>query len=129
MRRARISWLALTALIACTRQARVFTDGGAIPILVTLSLYEFSPGGPSGPPIRLQAGMTYEITFRSADVAHGISAIPPLGIEGQTVSPGADYVVTVAPTTAQRGRYNFACTRLCGAGHGNMHGAIEVEAP
>ena len=43
------------------------------------------------------------------------------------VAPGADYVVTVTPTPAQRGRYNFACTRVCGVGHGGMFGAIEVE--
>jgi cytochrome c oxidase subunit 2 len=101
----------------------------AVPILVTLSRYRFSPGGPGEPPIRLQAGTTYRITFRSADVEHGISAIPVLGIEGREVSPGEDYAVTVSPTAAQAGRYNFACTRVCGAGHGGMFGAIEVEEP
>src|SRR5262245_32297501 len=89
--------------------------GDPIPILVTLSRYRFSPGGPDEPPIRLQAGTTYRITFRSADVEHGVSAIPVLGIESRAVSPGEDYVVSVSPTTAQVGRYNFACTRVCGA--------------
>jgi len=104
------------------------TGGSVIPVLVTLARFQFSPGGPDGPPIRLKAGVTYEITFRSTDVEHGVSAIPTLGIEGHVVSPGADYVVTVSPTAAQKGRYNFACTRVCGADHGRMFGAIEVEA-
>jgi len=99
-----------------------------IPLLVTVSQFEFSPGGPSGPPIRLQAGVTYQITFHSTDVEHGVSAIPTLGVAGGTVSPGSDYVVIVTPTAAQVGRYNFACTHVCGVGHGGMHGAIEVEA-
>lgn len=99
----------------------------AVSLLVTLSRYQFSPGGPDGPPIRLQAGVTYRITFRSADIEHGISAIPLLGIASQSVAPGSDYVVTVTPIFSQRGRYNFACTRVCGAGHGGMYGAIEVE--
>ena len=71
--------------------------------------------------------MTYEITFRSIDVVHGISAIPVLGIASREVAPGADSVVLVTPTPAQRGRYNFACTHVCGPGHGGMFGAIEVE--
>ncbi len=104
-----------------------FSACSAVSLLVTLSRYQFSPGGPDGPAIRLQAGTTYRITFRSLDVEHGISSIPALGIAGATIAPGADYVVTVSPTASQRGRYNFACTRVCGAGHGGMHGAIEVE--
>ena len=104
-----------------------FTSCTTVPLLVTLSRYQFSPGGPEGPPIRLTAGLTYWITFRAIDVVHGISAIPLLGIPGRDVVPGTDYVVTVTPTPAQRGRYNFACTRVCGVGHGSMYGAIEVD--
>src|SRR5262245_53739114 len=98
-----------------------------IPLLVTMTRYQFSPGGPVGPPIRLQAGRTYRITFQSVDIEHGISGIPQLGIANRAVAPGADYVVRVAPNASQRGRYNFACNRVCGGGHGGMYGAIEVE--
>ena len=136
MRRGRWLGLAASAALlgsgaaAASEPARAASAVAApVPILVTLSRYQFSPGGPDGPPIRLQTGLAYELTFRSSDVVHGVSAIPALGIEGRDVAPGADYVVTVAPTAAQRGRYNFACTRVCGAGHGGMYGAIEVEGP
>jgi hypothetical protein len=97
------------------------------PVLVTVSRYAFRPGGPVDPPIRLQAGSRYRITFHSTDGEHGISAIPQLGIAESAIAPGADYVVVVAPTAAERGRYNFACTRVCGAGHGGMYGAVEVQ--
>jgi hypothetical protein len=97
------------------------------PVLVTVSRYAFSPGGPADPPIRLQAGTRYRITFHATDTEHGVSTIPQLGIDATAIAPGADYVVVVAPTAAQRGRYNFACTRVCGSGHGGMYGAIEVE--
>jgi heme/copper-type cytochrome/quinol oxidase subunit 2 len=127
MRGRRLFWLALTALLACTRQARVFTDGGAVPLGVTLTRYQFSPGGPDGPPIQLTAGVTYKLTFSSLDVEHGISSVPALGIASALVVPGTDYIVTVTPTEDQRGLYNFACTHVCGADHGNMHGAIEVK--
>ena len=98
-----------------------------VDVVVTLSQYRFSPGGPDGPPIELEAGITYRITFRASDVPHGVSAIPQLGIEGREVAPGNDYVVTVTPSVA--GLYAFACTRVCGGGHGSMRGAIEVTAP
>ena len=98
-----------------------------VDLLVTLSRYQFTPGGPDGPPIRLQAGVTYRITFRATDVEHGISAIPRLGIGSQAIPPGSDYVVIVTPTISQRGQYTFACTRVCGAGHGGMYGSLEVE--
>ena len=67
----------------------------AVSLVVTLSRYQFSPGGPDGPPIRLQAGVTYEITFRSIDVEHGISSIPQLGIDGRRIAPE---VITPLPS-------------------------------
>jgi hypothetical protein len=106
---------------------RLPDPGAAQEILVTVSRYEFSPGGPTSPPIRLQAGSRYRITFHTTDTEHGISAIPQLGVAASAITPGADYVVDVAPTSSQRGRYNFACTRVCGSGHGGMYGAIEVD--
>ena len=104
-----------------------FADCSTVPLFVTVSRYRFSPGGPDDPPIRLSSGVTYRLTFHSADVEHGISAIPALGIAAARVAPGSDYVITITPTAEQRGLYYFACTHVCGADHGSMHGAIEVE--
>jgi heme/copper-type cytochrome/quinol oxidase subunit 2 len=106
---------------------KAFSGCARLPLLVTLSRFQFTPGGPDGPPILLEAGTSYEITFRATDVEHGISAIPQLGIESRRIAPGDDYTIAVTPTPAQRGRYNFACSRVCGVGHGSMIGAIVVE--
>lgn len=104
-----------------------FSGCPPLPLLVTLSRFQFSPGGPDGPPILLEAGTSYEITFRAIDVEHGISSVPQLGIGGRMIVPGDDYIVVVTPDAAQRGLYNFACTRICGVGHGEMRGFIEVR--
>lgn len=98
-------------------------------LTVEASRYRFSPGGPDRPPIVLRAGVTYELTFRSIEGTHGLSAIPQLGIGGSVgIAPGLPYVVRVAPTADQRcSRYNFTCVHFCGSGHGGMHGAIEIE--
>jgi heme/copper-type cytochrome/quinol oxidase subunit 2 len=98
-----------------------------VSLVVMVSRYQFSPGGPEGPPIELQGGTTYHILFHSTDVEHGVSSIPLLGIPGGTIPAGGDFEVTLTPTAAQRGRYVFACTRTCGSGHGTMVGAIEVQ--
>jgi hypothetical protein len=104
---------------------RPLTQG---PLVVELSRYRFSPGGPIDPPITLEAGRTYQIIFRSVDTTHGISPIPQLGIAGSgVIQPGSDYTVIVTPTQDQRGAtYNFACTNFCGAGHGGMYGSIAI---
>lgn len=102
---------------------------GTSSMVVQLSQYRFTPGGPDGPPIHLRAGEETRLTFRAIDITHGISAIPQLGIGGSSsIAPGNDYVVSVTPSAEQRGaRYNFACTNFCGAGHGGMYGSIQVD--
>jgi len=101
---------------------------GATPITIEVSRHRFSPGGPDGPPIRLEADVAYELRFHSVDATHGLSGIPQLGISGNAaITPGNDYVVLVAPTLQQRGaRFSFTCVHFCGAGHGGMYGSIEI---
>jgi len=100
----------------------------ATPMTIEVSRYRFSPGGPEGLPIRLEAGLLYELRFHSVDATHGLSGIPALGISGSaSISPGNDYVVLVLPSLEQRGaRFSFTCVHFCGAGHGGMYGSIEI---
>jgi heme/copper-type cytochrome/quinol oxidase subunit 2 len=96
-------------------------------VVVECSQYKFSPGSGSTP-IVLVAGTSYRLRFHSLDTTHGLSAIQQLGIAGGDILPDTDYVVDVSVPESLRGsRFNFACTRLCGSGHGNMYGAIEVR--
>jgi hypothetical protein len=133
MLRRMLSLAALASVVAASVAGVAEADQdpsarAAVPLLVTVSRYQFSPGGPYGPPIRLQAGTTYTLVFRATDTEHGISSVPELNIFARSLVPGQDYVVTVTPTPAQVGRYTFACTMICGSGHSDMAGAIEVEA-
>jgi hypothetical protein len=119
----RTVWAAAAVLLS---SAITTAAAQTVDVLVVVSRYQFSPGGPVGPPIDLHAGVTHRITFRSIDVEHGVSAIPALGIPELFLTPGSEAIVMVSPTVDQVGRYNFACTQVCGFGHGGMFGAIEV---
>jgi plastocyanin len=102
------------------RPYRNVAQAGAV--VVTMQRYAFGPNE-----IRLEAGKTYRLVFRAVDVAHGVTAVPQLGIDANdSIEAGAEYVAEITPTAAQRGRYNIACTRVCGAGHGTMTAVIEV---
>jgi hypothetical protein len=96
-------------------------------VAIECSRYKFSPGSGSTP-IVLVAGASYRLRFHSIDTTHGLSAIQQLGIAGGDIAPDADYVVDIAVPESMRGsRFNFACTHLCGSGHGNMYGTIEIR--
>jgi hypothetical protein len=99
----------------------------AAEVVVECSQYKFSPGSGSTP-IVLTAGASYRLRFHSLDTTHGLSAIQQLAIAAGDIAPDADYVVDIAVPESLRGsRFNFACTRLCGSGHGNMYGVIEIR--
>ena len=98
-------------------------------VVVTLSRYRFTPGSAESGPIRIPAGKTTTLVFASVDGVHGLSAIPQLGIEARDdITPGDDYTITVTPDPSMAGsRFNFACTHVCGSGHGSMFGSLVVE--
>jgi hypothetical protein len=101
-------------------------DASLENLVVDCARYRFTPG--TGTPIVLEAGVAYRLVFRSTDTTHAISAIPQLGIDSATIMPGVDYVVNVTAPLLLRGtQFNFACTHVCGPGHGGMHGVIEVR--
>jgi hypothetical protein len=96
-------------------------------LLVECSRYQFSPGSGSTP-IVLTAGANYRLRFHTTDTTHGLTAIQQLGIGGGDIAPDADYVVDITLGEQLRGsRFNFSCTHICGSGHGNMYGAIEIR--
>jgi hypothetical protein len=98
-----------------------------VEVVIECSRYNFSPGSGSTP-IALVAGTSYRLRFHSLDTTHGLSAIEQLGIAAGDIAPDADYVVdTTVPESLRGSRFNFACTHVCGSGHGNMYGAIEIH--
>lgn len=77
--------------------------------------------------IRVARGTTLELRIRSDDTMHGfrivgrnVNLLVPKRRQGEAV---------VLFEAAEAGRYDFECSRLCGAGHNFMRGAIVVEDP
>ncbi len=80
-------------------------------------------GGFAPDRLTLRAGDRVRLRLSSPDLVHGL-VIPGLGIDIHEIHPGK--VVEVDVTADKPGRYAFACTRWCGAGHWRMRGVIEV---
>ena len=77
--------------------------------------------------IRVPRGVLLELRIRSDDTMHGfrivgrnVNLLVPKRRQGEAV---------VVFDAAEAGRYEFECSRLCGAGHNFMRGAIVVEGP
>ena len=110
-----------------------------LSITVNVRAWDFSPGGPNSPPLVLNAGTTYSLTFHNVDPSgttnprHGFPGISELGLPGNDdISPGHDFVIpSFTPEAFQRGTHPFACTREdCGGDpeqHRGMMGAIVIQ--
>ena len=112
---------------------------GAQTVLVSVRAWDFSPGGPTSPPLTLRVGTTYTLVFRNVDrpgtpsARHGFSGISELGLPStDDISAGHDFVVPAfTPEAWQRGSYPFVCTQSgCGGDpeqHAGMIGLLVVE--
>ena len=83
-------------------------------------------GGFAPDVIRVNRGERVRLRLSAPDVVHGFE-IPALGVSVPEIYPG--HVVQVTFTPEQVGRFAFACTRWCSAGHWRMRGVIEVVDP
>jgi heme/copper-type cytochrome/quinol oxidase subunit 2 len=64
--------------------------------------------------------------MRTADVTHGFSGLPEIGLSGAALTPGAAVVVQIIqPASGQVGSYSFFCDIECGSGHG-FGGSIQI---
>lgn len=88
------------------------------------SLWTFTPNT-----VTLEVGKTYQITWQSNDVEHGVGGLALLGItQCNSVRQVAPCTVTITPTASQRRTYNYVCTQSsCGAGHNSMGGTLIVQ--
>jgi cytochrome c oxidase subunit II len=87
---------------------------------VSAERYTFTPSE-----IRTTVGTTLRIRLRSDDTTHGFRIV---GTSTSIEIPkrGGDEA-TVDFTPGRAGRYEFECSKLCGAGHGFMRGVIVVK--
>ena len=95
-------------------------DGERRVVRILAERFSFTPSE-----IRVLRGVTLELRIRSDDTMHGfrivgrnVNLLVPKRRQGEAV--------VVFEATAV-GRYEFECSRLCGAGHNFMRGAIVVE--
>jgi PKD repeat protein len=113
---------------------------GTQTVTINVRAWDFSPGGPDSPPLRLQVGVTYRLVFHNADSVgtpnprHGFSGISDLGLPGtdDIALGGPDFVVpSFTPQAFQRGTHPFGCTQNeCGGDpeqHVRMVGNLLIE--
>ena len=75
--------------------------------------------------ITVSPGTTIEFNIRSADTNHGFR-IRKAGINVVVPKRGGG-VAKVVFHAAKKGRYDFECSKPCGAGHNTMRGTIVVK--
>ena len=87
---------------------------------VSAERFSFTPSE-----VRTKVGARVEFKVRSDDTDHGFRI---LGTDINVRIPKRGQgVVTVPFQPAKAGRYTFECSKLCGAGHSFMRGAIVVS--
>lgn len=87
-------------------------------IRVTAKQWEFIPAE-----IRARKGEAIVLEITSTDVDHGF-ALPDFTIN-RTLKPGT--TERIAFTADKTGRFDFACSVVCGQGHRTMRGVLIVE--
>ena len=102
--------------------AEAGADGQRRVVRILAERFSFTPSE-----IRVPLGVVLELRIRSDDTMHGfrivgrnVNLLVPKRRQGEAV---------VVFQAAEAGRYEFECSRLCGAGHNFMRGAIVVEDP
>ena len=113
---------AFTGIIAGTAGAstRATRKQTAQVIDITVERFSFTPSE-----FRVKAGVPVEIRLRSDDTDHGFRI---LGTDINVIIPKRGKgVATVTFQPPATGRYVFECSKLCGAGHSFMRGALIAE--
>ena len=86
-------------------------------IQVTLRKYEFTPGS-----LRVRKGEQVKLVMTAADHDHGFK-LDDFNIN-QKIPKGTTVVVEF--TADKAGTFQFRCSSVCGLGHRNMKGTLEV---
>ena len=75
--------------------------------------------------VRVKAGAPLEIRLRSDDTDHGFRIV---GTDVDVAIPKRGRgIATVTFVPPKAGKYVFECSKLCGAGHSFMRGALIAE--
>jgi hypothetical protein len=130
---------ASTPTLAPTSAATPTPTPAPVTVVIGVRAWDFSPGGPISPPLTLQVGVTYMLSFHNVDAPntvnarHGFSGISDLGLPStDDISAGHDFVIPAfTPQAYQRGAHPFVCTQSsCGGDpeqHAGMIGSLIVQ--
>lgn len=124
MRQLRLGYLPslgaiLTALAVQSPGPGLAQTGPVETVEIRVERFSFTPSE-----IRIAAGTTVELRIRSEDTDHGFRVI---GSDIDIVVPKRGRgTATVRFRAESPGEYVFECSKLCGAGHSFMRGAIVV---
>jgi len=102
------------AVVAGTSSARAARPVHEVQVVA--KKFTFEPAT-----IQVVAGEPVRLVIRSADTLHGF-AIRALKIDVEV--PRGGEPVTAEFTAPPAGRYEIACSELCGSGHGHMRAAL-----
>ena len=108
--------LGVCALSLSGSRARGEGEPKVIP--VTAKRFEFVPHE-----LKLRKGETVTLHVTSEDVQHGFFN-RKMKVDAD-IPAGQSADVTITPD--QEGKFIIICDHFCGAGHGNMHLAVDVE--
>lgn len=119
MRRILIVGLVTLGTLASTRHRDTEQVADSV-VTIVAERFIFTPSE-----VRVPLGTTLELRLRSDDTMHGfrivggnVNILVPKRRQGEAV---------VRFEATEPGRYEFECSRLCGAGHNFMRGAIVVH--
>ena len=116
------SLLMLTGMLAASTGASTPAVGQQAPQVVdiTVERFSFTPSE-----IHMKTGTPIEIRLRSDDTDHGFRiAGTDINI---TIPKRGKGTATVRFDPPKPGRYDFECSKLCGAGHAFMRGTLVAE--
>src|SRR5690349_5825358 len=117
-------WMALGLGLVVAGAGYVAADAGADgnrTFDVTAARFSFTPGV-----LEVAQGDHVTLHLHSRDVEHGFD-LKDFG--AHAVIPASGETVTVEFVADKPGRFGFACSEFCGAGHPDMKGLLIVHAP
>jgi cytochrome c oxidase subunit II len=112
----RHAFLSLVLLFTAAGSASRINAQEAQVIEISAERFSFNPSE-----IRVKAGTKLEIRLTSEDTMHGFHIA---GTDINLELPKRGRGVASATFQPTPGRYEFECSRLCGAGHSFMRGVI-----
>jgi cytochrome c oxidase subunit 2 len=119
-RRGLLLLLSVTIALSAARSTDATRADEVQVVEIVAERFSFTPSE-----FRVKAGVPVEIRLRSDDTNHGFRI---LGTDiNITIPKRGKGVTTVTFQPPSAGRYQFECSKLCGAGHSFMRGTLIAE--